>query len=114
MSYVSSRNTFSFFWSISVIFPLKLKKYQTSTKPASKALPGNRTATPGNGTPTPGGKTAPPGNKAAVLRDGTATPGDKMTTPGNKRTTPADQSDTMGKPIGERPHPSPSLASSCK
>ncbi|CAL8326190.1 unnamed protein product [Lota lota] len=81
----------------------KLTENQASTKPASKAPPGNKTTspgdkmtTPGNKTTTPGDKTTSPGDKTTTPGDNTTTPGDKATSPGDKTTTPGDKATTPG------------------
>ncbi|XP_030193478.1 mucin-12 isoform X3 [Gadus morhua] len=81
----------------------KLKENQASTKPGSRALPGDKTTTPGDKTTmpgdettTPGDETTPPGDETTMPGDETTTPGDKTTTPGDKATKPGNETTTPG------------------
>ncbi|CAL8383985.1 unnamed protein product, partial [Arctogadus glacialis] len=74
----------------------KLKENPASTKPGSRALPGNKTTTPGDKTTTPGDQTTTPGDQTTTPGDQTTTPGVKTSTSGNKKTTPGDETTTPG------------------
>ncbi|CAL8378490.1 unnamed protein product [Boreogadus saida] len=74
----------------------KLKENPASTKPGSRALPGDKTTTPGDKTTTPGDQTTTPGDQTTTPGDQTTMPGDQTTTPGAQTTTPGDQTTSPG------------------